>query len=60
MSSPGCDEPLPGDGGAGWDLVSLVVVVVIGCRKDDVKVFIFDAGKGFGAANLVSSFVTFV
>ena len=65
MSSPGCVAPFPGDGGVGFlcDFVSLVVVVMVvvtGYRKDDAKRFVFDAGKGFGAANLERSFVTFV
>ena len=60
MSRPGGTAPFTSEGGAGngFDLVSLVVM---GCRKDDDdERFVFEAGKGFGAANLVRSFATFV
>lgn len=64
MSSPDCVAFFAGDGGvcALCDFVSPVVTVFVEvrCRKDEVEAFIFDAGKGFGAANLERSFVTFV
>jgi hypothetical protein len=65
MSIPVCVAPLPADGEVGvlcvWvSLVVVVVVVVTGCRRDDAEIFVFDAGNGFGAANLERSFVTFV